>query len=162
MQFEVSAAQIKQAQVPHNLFVSCVLLFHLLLTPAVIALNVGMMGLFIPLACSLSMVGYIFVRSRRSTTWFVDAHWRIALQHAQWLLIGYAISGALIFIACLISSTASADSMKHIMWTAMTRIAVVPTLITVMVTAVAEASAIGVATRREVSDKILKTFPPST
>lgn len=161
MQFEVSAAQIKQAQVPHNLFVSGVLLLHLLLTPAVIALNIGMFGLLIPLTGSLLMVSYIFVRSRKTTTWFVDAHWRMAFQHSQWLLIGYAISGALIFIAWLISSTASADSMKHIMWTAMTRIAVVPTLITVMVTALAEAGAIGVATRREVSEKIIKSFPPA-
>lgn len=162
MQFEVSAAQIKQAQVPHNVFVSGVLLFHLLLTPAVITLKVGMIGLLIPLACSLLMMAYIFVRSRKTTTWFVDAHWRLTFQHTQWLMIGYAVSATLIFLAWLISSTASADSMKHIMWTAMTRIAVIPTLIAVMITSVTEASAVAVAARGEVPDKILKTFPPNT
>ena len=162
MQFEVSAAQVRQAQVPHNVFVSGVLLFHLLLTPAVITLKVGMIGLLIPLACSLLMMAYIFVRSRKTTTWFVDAHWRLTFQHAQWLMIGYAVSATLIFLAWLISSTAGADSMKHIMWTAMTRIAVIPTLIAVMITSVTEASAVAVAARGEVPDKILKTFPLST
>ncbi len=159
MQFEVSVAQIKQAQVPHNLFVSGVLLFHLLMTPAIIASKIGMIGLLIPLACSAVMMSYIYYRSRQSSTWFVDAHWRMAFQHSQWLLIGYAISGTLILIAWLLSSTAGADSMKHIMWTAMTRIAIIPTLIAVMITSVTEASAVAVAARGEVPDKILKTFP---
>lgn len=161
MQFEVSAAHIKQAQVPHNLFVSSALLFHLLLTPAVIALKIGMVGILIPLICSLLVLGYIYQRSRKTTVWFVDAHWRLTFQHAQWLMIGYAISGTLILLAWLISMTAHEVSMKHIMWTAMTRIAIIPTLIAVMITSVAEASAVAVAARGEVPDSVIKGFPPS-
>ncbi|MDD2775166.1 MAG: hypothetical protein PHU06_04350 [Gallionella sp.] len=160
MQYEVSAAQIKQAQVPHNLFVSGALLIHLLMTPAVIAMKVGMVGILIPLSCSAVLLGYIYQRSRKNTTWFVDAHWRLAFQHAQWLMIGYAISATLILLAWLISQAAHSASMQHIMWTAMTRIAIIPTLIAVMVTSIAEAGAIGIATRREVPDKIVEAFPP--
>jgi hypothetical protein len=161
MQFEVSAAHIKQAQVPHNVFVSGVLLFHLLMTPAVIALKVGMIGMLIPLACSAVMLGYIYQRSRKNTVWFVDAHWRLTFQRAQWLMIGYAISASLILLAWLISQAAHEPSMKNIMWTAMTRIAIIPTLIAVMITSVAEASAVAVAARGEVPEKIIKAFPPS-
>ncbi|MFY9260145.1 MAG: hypothetical protein WAO71_06485 [Gallionella sp.] len=161
MQYAVSAAQIKQAQVPHNLFVSGALLFHLLMTPAVIALKVGMIGILIPLSCSAVLLGYIYLRSRKTTTWFVDAHWRLAFQHAQWLMIGYAISGSLILLAWLMSQAAHEPSMQHIMWTAMTRIAIIPTLIAVMITAVVEASAVAVAGRSEVPDSIIKRFPPN-
>ncbi len=161
MQFTISAAHIKQAQTPHNLFVSGALLFHLLLTPAVIALKIGMIGILIPLACSAVLLGYIYQRSRKTSVWFVDAHWRLTFQHAQWLMIGYAISGTLILLAWLISQSAHEPSMKSIMWTAMTRIAIIPTLIAVMITSVAEASAVAVAGRGEVPDSMVKGFPPN-
>ena len=50
--------------------------------------------------------------------------------------------------------------MKHILWTALTRIALVPTVIAVLATAVMEASAIPLVIKREVPDKIAKAFPP--
>jgi hypothetical protein len=51
--------------------------------------------------------------------------------------------------------------MKNIMWTAMTRIAIIPTLIAVMITSVAEAGAVAVAARGEVPDSVIKRFPPN-
>ncbi|WP_435627645.1 hypothetical protein [Candidatus Ferrigenium straubiae] len=43
-------AEITLAQVPHNLFVSGLFRFDLLMAPAVIVLDIGMAGLLIPLA----------------------------------------------------------------------------------------------------------------
>ena len=159
MQFKVTNAEIKQAKVPHNLFVSGLLLLDLLMAPAIMVLNLGMIGLLIPLFCSCALLGFIYLRSRKITTWFVDAHWRLAVYHSKLLMLGYAASAILIFIAWLISQTAREESMKHIMWIALTRIALMPTLIAVMVTAVMGASAIALAYNREVPDKILKVFP---
>ncbi len=160
MQFQISETEIKRAQIPHNLFVSGLFLFDLLMTPAVIVLNIGMIGLLIPLFCSGALLGYIYYRSRKVTTWFVDAHWRLSCRHGKWLLLGYAISATLILIAWLLTLTAHDPNMKHIMLTALTRIAVIPTLIAVMVTAVMEASAISLATKQEVPDGLAAKFPP--
>jgi hypothetical protein len=160
MQIQATAAEVKQAQVPHNLFVSGLFLFDLLMTPAVIVLNLGMVGLLIPLFFSAALIGYIFMRSRKRTVWFVDAHWRLSFKHGQWLLLGYAISALLVFLAWLISLTAHEANMSHILWTALTRVALMPTLIVVMVTAVMEGSAIGMASKHEVPDKIASVFPP--
>jgi len=63
-------------------------------------------------------------------------------------------------VAWLISRTTQDQSMQHILWTALTRIALMPTLILVMVTAVLEAGAIGQASKREVPDKLAASFPP--
>jgi hypothetical protein len=52
--------------------------------------------------------------------------------------------------------------MAHIMWTAMTRIALVPSLIFVMITVVLEASAIAQSSNGEVPDKLAVKFPPPT
>ncbi len=149
MSNEISDAEVKQAQVPHNLFISGLFLFDLLLTPAVIVLNLGMVGMLIPLLCSGALIVYLYLRSKKTTNVFVDAHWRLAFTHGKWLLLGYAVSATLIFIAWLISLNARDANMGHILWTALTRIALLPTLIAVMVTAVMEASAISAATKRE-------------
>ena len=145
---------------PHNLFVSGLFLFDLLMAPAVIVLDIGMAGLLIPLLCSSALVAYIYLRSKTGTSWFVAAHWRLAYSRGIWLLMGYAVSAVLIFVAWLVSMGARDANMEHIMWTALTRIALMPSLILVMVTAVLEASAIPLATKREVPDKLAASFPP--
>ena len=160
MQFEVSKQEIADAHTPHNLFVSGLFLIDLMMSPAVIVLKLGMPGLMFTLFCSLSLMGYIYLRSRKTTTWFVDAHWRLSWSRARILMLGYTISAVLIGLAWLVSLTAHEASMGHIMWTAMTRIALVPTLLFVLLTAIMEAGAIGVATKGEVPDKILAAFPP--
>jgi hypothetical protein len=153
-------AEVKQAQFPHNLFVAGLFMFDLLMTPAVLALKVGMIGLLIPLVCSGSLIAYIYLRGKKTTTWFVDVHWKIAFARAQLLLVGYAISAALVFVGWLISISSSDHNMQHILWTALTRIALMPTLILVLITAVLEASAIPMAGKREVPDKMAASFPP--
>lgn len=161
MQYPTTTAdEIKQAQVPHNLFISGLFAFDLLMTPALIVMNVGMIGLLIPLFCSSALIGYLYLRSERMTGWFVDMHWKLAYSRGLWLLMGYAISAALIFVAWLVSLGARDANMEHILWTALTRVALMPTLIMVMVTAVQEASAIALASKREVPDKLAKAFPP--
>ncbi len=157
---EVADAERKQAQFPHNLFVSGVFLFDLLLTPAAIVMNIGLYGLLLPLACSLLLVAGIWWRSRKTTTWFVDAHWRLSLRHGTWLMFGYAVSGALMLLAWLLTLASHDPHMQHIILTALTRIAVLPTLVAVMVTVVTEAGAQAQAGRGEIPDRIVRSFPP--
>ncbi len=154
-------AEVRQAQAPHNLFVSGLFLFDLMMTPAVLALKAGLVGLLVPLLCSLGLLGYIYLRSKKTSTWFVDMHWKLAASRARLLLIGYALTAALIFVAWLISMTLSDHNMRHILWTALTRIALMPTLIMVMVTAVMEFGGSALAVKREVPDKLATQFPPS-
>ena len=49
--------------------------------------------------------------------------------------------------------------MRHIIWTALTRIALMPTLIVVMITVILEFSAAAQAVKREVPDKVATKFP---
>jgi hypothetical protein len=156
---DTTDAEVKKAQFPHNLFVAGLFMFDLLLTPAVIALKIGMLGLFIPLLCSGTLIAYIYLRSKKTTTWFVDVHWKLTFKRAQWLMIGYAISAVLIFLAWLVSLTANTPDMGRIVWTALTRIALMPTVIAVLITAVLEASAVPLAAKREVPDKLAASFP---
>lgn len=160
MQFPASEQEIKQAQQPHNVFIAGLFGFNLLMAPAVLALNIGMVGLPIPLLSTGALIAYLKLRSNRPAPWFVAMHWKLCFRNSRWLLIGYAISAVLILLAWLISLNAASASMGHIIWTALTRIAILPTLIAVMVTAISEASAISLASKREVPDKLAAQFPP--
>jgi hypothetical protein len=161
MQFQVDEAQIKRAQTPHNLLISGLFLLNLLMAPAMLALKTGMIGLLLPLVSTGALIFYIYLRSKKSTDWFVDAHWRLSFKNSRWMMLGYAVTAALIFIAWLLSLTAHEASMKHIMWTALTRIAILPTLAGVMITAISEASAISLASKREVPDKLVDQQAPT-
>ena len=154
MQFEANETEIKQAKFPHNLFISGIFAFNLFAVPIVLVLHIGMLGLLIPLFCSGILVAYIHRRSQSCSSPFVAAHWRLAFSNSKWLFVGYAITAILITIAWILSQTAQEASMKHILWTALTRIGLLPTLIAVMVTAVMEANAISMATNSEVPDRV--------
>lgn len=160
MQFNITASEFKQAQTPHNLFISGLFGFNLFMAPAVLALKLGMIGLLAPLISTGALIFYIYLRSRNTKIWFVDAHWRLALKNSRWLLLGYGVTAVLVFIAWLISLTANSASMGHIVWIALTRIAILPTLVGVMVTAILEAGAISMVSRKEVPDNLVAIFPP--
>jgi membrane-associated HD superfamily phosphohydrolase len=153
MQSDVTESEIKLAKFPHNLLISGIFAFNLFTVPLVIAFHIGMLGLLIPLFCSSILVSYIFLKSKIITSSFVAAHWRLAFLNSKWLFIGYAVTAILVCIAWLVSQTTHEASMKHILWTALTRIGLLPTLIAVMVTAVMEANAISQATNRELPNK---------
>ncbi len=161
MQVEASGKEIKQAQLPHNLFISGLFVFDLFMTPAMIALKIGMAGLLVPLVCSSALIGYIYLRSRKAGNWFVNMHWKLAFARGKLLMLGYAISATLVFIAWLVSGASKDANMAHILWTALTRVALMPTLILVMVTAVLEFGSYAQAGKREVPDKLAAKFPPS-
>lgn len=160
MKTQASAIERRQAQNPHNLFVAGVFAFDLLMTPAVLSLKIGMVGLLIPLVCSGSLLAYIYLRSRKQTSWFVDVHWRLTWHRSRLLLLGYAISAFLVLVAWLLSMISNDPRMASIIWTALTRIALMPTLIFVLFTSVLEASAIAQATNGEVPDKLAAKYPP--
>ncbi|MFZ2160827.1 MAG: hypothetical protein WAW02_01290 [Sideroxyarcus sp.] len=161
MKYEnATPAEVKLAQSPHNLFISAIFLFNLLMTPAVLALKIGMIGLLIPLLLSGALIAYIYLRSKKTTTWFVDMHWKISFSRGKLLMLGYAITTALIFLAWLISISTKDHNMSHIILTALTRVALVPTVILVLVTAVLEFGSFAQAGKREVPDKLAAKFPP--
>ena len=119
-----------------------------------------MLGLLIPLFSTSALIAFIYLRSRAITEWYCAAHWRLALSNSRWLLGAYAVSAVLMLLAWLVSQAAHEPSMKHILWTALTRIALLPTLVGVMITAILEAGAISLASKRELTDQLLAAFPP--
>lgn len=160
MLFEINEDTRKKAKSPHELFMLNLLGFNLLAAPAAIALDVGMAGLLIPLVLSLSVVSFIWIRAVRpaqDTHWFVITHWKLAANRSKILLMGYFISAAIIGLALIL---VSGSDKAEILIVALTRVAIVPTLLTVMVCFVLESSGIFMAGNAELPNGMVKKFPP--
>jgi hypothetical protein len=160
MIFEIDEALQKRAKTPHELSMMNLVACHLIAAPASIVLNVGMLGFLIPLGLSLSVIAFIWFRAgigARRDPWFVAAHWRLSANRTRILLIGYAISSVILGLA---EMATIGSSKAHIMMVAISRVAVVPTLVTVMICFVLESGSIYQAGRGEVPDGITRRMPP--
>ena len=146
------------ARLPHNIFMLNLALFHLLMTPASIALNIGVWGMLLPLVLSLSVMAYIFIRSRNQADHshqFAFLHWQLAIRRCRLLLISYAVTAACLAIGWLVSLSSPDPNMQEILRTVFIRISIMPVLIMVMITFYLESSAINLATRGEIPDSMV-------
>jgi len=163
MQLTLESSICNQAKTPHNLFMLNLALFHLLMTPATIALKLGELGMLIPLCLSLLVISYTWWRSRKTRSfshWFVQAHWVFAVKRYRVLLISYGVTAVLLLLSWLLSLTASDAHMGNILQTVFIRIAIMPILIVVMVDFFLESSAISQAGSGEIPDTIAVQFTP--
>lgn len=160
MRYRISEPEQKRARAPHNLFVINILLFHLMLAPAAIVIDVGRYGMLLPLLFSAAVIFYIYIRSRRSDAWFVAAHWKLAFRRCLLLMLGYAVTAIFLLVAWLVTMGMADATMKDILNTAITRIGIMPTLIMAMVTVVLEAGGLNQVARGEVPDGVVAAFPP--
>lgn len=143
----------ERAKAPHEVFMFNLIAFHLLLTPAVIALGIGAWALLLPPAFSLLVIGYIYLRARRTAKDeppLVAGHWWVAWRRCRLLLLAYGATAVLLLGAWGLAHSYQDPSMQGIMFTVLTRVAVMPTVVMVFVLAVMESGALYQAGRGEV------------
>ncbi len=140
-----SLDEIKAAKRPHELFVLNLIFFHLLAVPAALALDFGYWGLLVPLLASTALLFHYRhqVVQHVDREW-VQIHWQHGLRRFRWLYLGYLIVAILIGLVRLFVEPGS------IAFVALTRVAVMPAIILVLVTFVMSTAAIGRASSGEV------------
>lgn len=147
----ISDRDRKSARFPHNLFMLNLALVHLMMTPAVIALDIGLIGILIPLLISLCIMAYTYLGSKKpqlSQHPYVQSHWSLALKHYLLLLISYAVTATLMAIGALLAITSKDPNMQDILQTIFIRISIMPVLLMVMVCFYLESSALGETTQK--------------
>ena len=160
MLFEIDDASVRRAKTPHELSMMNLVAFHLIAAPASIVLDIGLLGFLVPLGLSLSFISFVWIQAHRTgqaAPWFIAAHWRLSANRTKILLIGYLITGSILGFAFLVTS---GSTKSDIMMVALSRVAAVPVLITVMICFVLESSGIYQAGRGEVPDGLARRFPP--
>ncbi len=135
-----SPDQIRAAKRPHELFVLNLIFFHLLALPIGLAFEFGYWGMVVPLLSSSLLLLYfrsqLAIYEKQGESWVSD-HWRQAVQRFRWLYLGYLIVAILIGMVLLF---VDADSIAFV---ALTRVAVMPAIILVLVTFIMSTAAIG-------------------
>ena len=162
MYLEVDMATAKKAKAPHELFMINLLLFHLLMTPAAIFLGIGTWGLLLPLGLSLGVMAYSWRRSQRAEQEhrMVMLHWKLAMSRYRILLVGYGVTAAILLLGFLLTLTMDEGSMRHIIFTVITRIGVVPLVVMVFILAFLESSGLSMAGNHEVPDNLYQRYFP--
>ncbi len=172
MQFPATtASERRQARVPHEIAMVNLVVCNLLLCAGILASTLARSGsvlehfkgwlIAVPLGLSLLLIAYTFRRAahlRTTACWFVAAHWWLAARRYRILLIAYLVAGVLIGLGWLLSLTS--PNVQGLMFIALVRVAVAPLLISVMVVAVLESSALFQASSGETPDRLPEQFPP--
>ena len=161
MQFEIDKHSAALAKSPHELFVINVLVFHLLTVVISLSINNLMLALWLPPLFTLICLGISLLqmnRYRHSKQWFVAAHWQLSIHRYLILLIAYLISLLIMVLAWLLTHSEGAANTADILFTALSRIAIMPTLLCLMVLAVIEAGAMFQAMKGELPKRLAKKF----
>jgi hypothetical protein len=173
MLFHIDEPTRRQAKAPHELAMVNLLLFNLLMLIAFLAgsflqkgsplVEYRLVGVLIPLAASLGIVAYTFLRASKvaaSGPWFVAAHWRLTTARYKVLIIAYVVGAGLIGLGWLLSQAQKAPGMQELMFVALERVAIAPVLIALMALIMLESGALYQAGRGEVPDGLARRFPP--
>ena len=154
---KLSGQSRARAKTPHNLFMLNLALFHLLMTPGIIALGIGEAGILLPLALSLAVMAYTWRRAQaRHDDPFVCAHWRLAVRNYRLLLGAYAVTGVLLLLGWLLTLDTADPNMRDILQTVLLRIAVMPVVLMVMVDFYLESSALFLIANGEAPSKLIQ------
>ena len=173
MFFPIPAPIRRQAKAPHELAMVNLLLFNL---PMLIALLGGSflqpdsslapyraLGVAVPLALSLTVMGYSVLRARHTAAtgpWFLAQHWRIAVRRHLALLGVYLAGSGLIGLGWLLAHTQKQLAMQEMLFIALQRVAIAPLLIALMVLIMLASGALYQAGRGELPDRLVQRCPP--
>lgn len=134
-----------------------------------------------PLAVSLALMAFARLKAARVTDrhWFVAAHWRLSARRYRLLLIAYAVCAGILCVPLISAEDPDrVESKIHALSPAMqemerrklesqdmagavwARIGVVPLLLAVMTSIMLESGSIYQASRGEVPDELIRSFPP--
>jgi hypothetical protein len=161
MRFEVSEKEIKQANIPHELFLTNLIANHILMFVAAL----GMAGslpwlLALTPVISFSILSYTLWRAARSRTrdpWYVMCHWQVCARRSNifilMLLMLLAI-GALGW-----GAHTYLKMMKEAVWALLGGVGILPMMVTVLVLVIMESEALYHANLAKLPNWVVEKYP---
>ncbi len=147
-------SETKRAAAAHELLMMNLSFFHLLVPVAI--LSSGHIALFLTLALISSVVIIIWIAMKAkqdNDSELVQAHWKLAWRRCRLLLVGYAASAGIMFLAWGLGAMQTDPKMSGILLVVFSRIAVVPTIVIVLILFVLSTSALSQARQGELPIK---------
>jgi hypothetical protein len=161
MRFEVSNAEIKKANVPHEVFLTNLIGNHILMTAGA----GGMAGTFpwimatIPIT-SFGLIGYTLWRARRSIgrdPWYVMCHWQVCARRSSLLLLMLILLLAIAGLGWI--GYTYAGMMKEAVWALIGGVGILPVMVTVLILIIAESEALYHANQARLPKWVVERYP---
>ncbi len=160
--FDVAREQIKQANVPHEIFLTNLIGNHILMAIAAggIAGSFPWVMALIP-AISFALLGYCLWRARVSLTrdpWFVMCHWQLCARRSRLFITMLS----LLLVVCALGWAAHvyAGMMKEAVIALIIGAGLLPIMFTVLVLILIESEALYHANQSRLPNWVVERFPP--
>jgi hypothetical protein len=161
MRFDVPAAEIKKANIPHEIFLTNLIGNHILMTVGAggIAGSFPWVMAIIPIT-SFSLLGFILWRARRSLTrdpWYVMCHWQVCARRSR-IFIAMLLMLLLVMVLGWIGY-AYLGWMKEAVFALVAGTGILPIMVTVLVLIIVESDALYHANQAKLPDWVVKRYP---
>ncbi|NEV62978.1 hypothetical protein [Thiorhodococcus minor] len=161
MRFEVSPADIKKANVPHEIFLTNLIGNHILMA---VGLG-GLAGSFpwimaIVPAVSFTLLLYTLWRARQSIgrdPWYVMCHWQICARRSRIFLFMLGLLLTAVVLGWV--SYTYGGMMKEAVWALVAGTGILPVMVTVLVLVIVESDALYHANQAKLPQWVVARFP---
>jgi len=161
MRFAVSPDEIRQANIPHEVFLTNLIGNHILMTVGLggIAGSFPWVMAVIPLI-SFSLLGYILWRARRSPDsdpWYVMCHWQVCARRARIFILMLLLLLAIIALGW--AAHTYGGMMKEAAIAIVAGTGILPVMVTVLVLVIVESDALYHANQAKLPAWVVARFP---
>jgi len=161
MRFEVSPQEIKQANVPHELFLTNLIGNHILMTVAAggVAGSFPWVMAMIP-AISFSILGYTLWRARkalRKDPWYPMCHWQVCARRSKIFI--FMLSLLLVIMALGWAAYTYLGMMKEAVMALIGGVGILPVMVTVLVLIIIESETLYHANQAKLPNWVVERFP---
>ncbi|MBK1645949.1 hypothetical protein CKO25_15085 [Thiocapsa imhoffii] len=161
MRFNVTATEIKKANVPHELFLTNLIGNHILLAVALggLAGSFPWVMILVPLI-SFSILGYTLWRAKRAfttDTWYVMCHWQVCAKRS----VVFLAMLSLLLVAMLLGwiGYAYGGMMKEAVLALVIGVGILPVMGTILVLIMFESDALYHANQAKLPAWVVQRFP---
>lgn len=161
MKFEIDEAEIKASKIPHEVFLSNLIVNHILYFVSALGIvkSIPQLVMVTPIASILAL-GYIMIRGRKmveEAPWFVQCHWRIAMKRSKLLmamLLGLIALLAGLYAIHIYGGAAFATIFP------LAAVVTMPVMVTIFALIIMQSDALHQAKNGRISNSMVEKFPP--
>jgi hypothetical protein len=163
MRFDISPAEIKKANIPHEIFLTNLIGNHILMFVA----SLGMMGSLpwlaglVP-AISFALMGYTLWRARRALKtdpWYVKCHWQVAARRTK--LFMFMLTLLLVMAALGWAGYTYLGMMKEAVFALIGGVGILPVMVTMLILILMESEALYHSNLCKLPNWVVEKFPNS-
>ncbi len=162
MKFEIDEAEIQASKVPHEIFLTNLIVNHILYFA--FALSASSLPLLIAVTPTVSVLalGYLMIRGRQvvnsdSMPWFVKCHWQVAMKRGRLLLLMLGGLVALLAVLLSIHLFGGAPFAQIIPFMA---VITMPVMVTILALIIMESEGLHHARTGQLSKGMVERYPP--